>query len=239
MKNLLLITILLLSYSLVAKAELQQDVINRDAISFDNIPSGVDGSVQFKSGGGFSSDTNFFFDSNNISLGVGTDNPTLGGILPGMKFLAEQDNEAATLGAITHTDAQGVGSNFFVARSRGTKSSPSVVQDGDRLATFLGYGFGSTFYGLAGEINIEVFGSPVDNTIPGRMSFRLRAEGGNYRTPLRLTESYAQFDCQIKPTCDAATRGAYCHNYGGAGFKDTVEVCAKDAGDAYSWRTLY
>lgn len=42
-----------------------------------------------------------------------------------------------------------------------------------------------------------------------------------------------------KPPCDSTTRGYLYHFYGGAGVKDTVEVCAKDVGDAYAWRLLY
>ncbi|HKR02279.1 MAG TPA: hypothetical protein VJT09_16495, partial [Pyrinomonadaceae bacterium] len=46
-------------------------------------------------------------------------------------------------------------------------------------------------------------------------------------------------DPGTKPTCDATNRGVIWHDYGGAGVKDTVEVCAKDAGDVYAWRTIY
>ncbi len=42
-----------------------------------------------------------------------------------------------------------------------------------------------------------------------------------------------------KPTCDSAVRGTTWFVQGAGGVKDTFEVCAKDAGDAYSWRTLY
>jgi len=42
-----------------------------------------------------------------------------------------------------------------------------------------------------------------------------------------------------KPTCDSSQRGTFWVTQGGAGVKDTVEVCAKDAGDAYAWRTIY
>ena len=31
----------------------------------------------------------------------------------------------------------------------------------------------------------------------------------------------------------------YWHDFGGAGVKDTVEVCAKAADDTYAWRTIY
>lgn len=42
-----------------------------------------------------------------------------------------------------------------------------------------------------------------------------------------------------KPACGVASRGTFWSVQGGAGVKDTVEVCAKDAGDSYAWRTIY
>lgn len=42
-----------------------------------------------------------------------------------------------------------------------------------------------------------------------------------------------------KPTCDSSHRGTFWSTQGSAGVKDNVEVCAKDAADAYAWRTIY
>lgn len=43
-----------------------------------------------------------------------------------------------------------------------------------------------------------------------------------------------------KPLCAATTtRGMFWASSSASGIKDTVEVCAKDAADAYAWRTLY
>lgn len=42
-----------------------------------------------------------------------------------------------------------------------------------------------------------------------------------------------------QPTCDATVRGTLWAIYQGAGVKDNVQVCAKDSGDAYAWRTIY
>ena len=42
-----------------------------------------------------------------------------------------------------------------------------------------------------------------------------------------------------EPTCDATVRGTFWFTQGGTGVKDAVEVCAKDAADAYAWRTIY
>jgi hypothetical protein len=42
-----------------------------------------------------------------------------------------------------------------------------------------------------------------------------------------------------RPTCDATIRGTFWITQGGAGVKDSVEVCAKDAADTFAWRTLF
>lgn len=41
------------------------------------------------------------------------------------------------------------------------------------------------------------------------------------------------------PTCNSARRGMFWFQGGGAGVKDSVQICAKDAADAYAWRTIY
>jgi hypothetical protein len=41
------------------------------------------------------------------------------------------------------------------------------------------------------------------------------------------------------PACDAAHRGIIQYIGGGVGVKDKVEVCGKDAANAYAWRVLY
>jgi hypothetical protein len=41
------------------------------------------------------------------------------------------------------------------------------------------------------------------------------------------------------PTCDASHRGQFWFVPSSAGLKDIAEVCAKDATDAYAWRTIY
>lgn len=57
---------------------------------------------------------------------------------------------------------------------------------------------------------------------------RLEIDGG-----LRLNTVAA------KPACGAGTRGTFWASQGGVGTKDSVEVCAKDAGNAYGWRAIY
>jgi len=42
-----------------------------------------------------------------------------------------------------------------------------------------------------------------------------------------------------KSVCNATTRGTTWFTQGGGGAKDSFEVCAKDAGNNYAWRTIY
>lgn len=65
----------------------------------------------------------------------------------------------------------------------------------------------------------------IGTTTPGR---ELTVNGG-----VQLSTATA------KPTCNSSNRGTFWAVASGAGVKDTVEVCAKDAADAYAWRTIY
>lgn len=42
-----------------------------------------------------------------------------------------------------------------------------------------------------------------------------------------------------KPTCDSGQRGTFWVTQSGAGVKDSVQVCAKNASDTYLWATIY
>ena len=42
-----------------------------------------------------------------------------------------------------------------------------------------------------------------------------------------------------QPACSVSQRGRFWQTLGGTGVKDAVTVCAKDASDAYAWRSIY
>ena len=65
----------------------------------------------------------------------------------------------------------------------------------------------------------------IGTTAPGA---KLEVNGG-----IRLNTLTA------KSACDSTTRGTFWVTQGGAGVKDNVEVCAKDASSTYAWRTIY
>jgi hypothetical protein len=72
------------------------------------------------------------------------------------------------------------------------------------------------------------------NLTSGR--FNVNGNGTAVLTGLQLDRNGVS-----KPTCVAtpADRGKFWYTAGGAGVKDNVEVCAKDAADVYAWRTIY
>jgi hypothetical protein len=86
---------------------------------------------------------------------------------------------------------------------------------------YAGYFKSAAGYGLV----VETGNVGINTTTP---SAALEVNGG-----IRLNTAIA------KPACDSTTRGTTWFTQGGAGVKDSYEVCAKDAADAYAWRTLY
>jgi hypothetical protein len=48
-----------------------------------------------------------------------------------------------------------------------------------------------------------------------------------------------QLNTEVAPTCAAAFAGLFTYTAGGAGVKDTVQVCAKDGADSYAYRAIY
>lgn len=82
--------------------------------------------------------------------------------------------------------------------------------------------FGNNAYQFAGLINTNGINTS------SYISFTAAGSGGIY-----FTTNGA------KPACAVGMRNAIYIVQGGAGVKDTFEVCLKDAGDAYAWRTIY
>ena len=52
-------------------------------------------------------------------------------------------------------------------------------------------------------------------------------------------QNAVQLTSGTRPTCDSTTRFTFWVVAGAVGVKDTVEVCAKDAANAYAWRAIY
>ena len=70
-------------------------------------------------------------------------------------------------------------------------------------------------------------------TASGTEDFSIKANGDVQAANLKLSTAVAQ------PSCASGIRGTFWYVAGGMGVKDSVQVCAKDASNAYAWRTIY
>jgi hypothetical protein len=132
---------------------------------------------------------------------------------------------------------------FLGYKARGTLLNPTPPQAGDPLVLWGARIWDGTQWGTvtrggyilvadenmtasAQGTHLDVYTTP-DTTTAVRVVGTWPQDGG-----LQL-KSFAL------PTCDAAHRGTFFVVNSGAGVKDTVSVCAKDAADAYAWRAIY
>ena len=99
--------------------------------------------------------------------------------------ISAEGKNATDLGGIIshrHSSTAGFGGHLVGLRSRGTHSSPTVVADNDVLSLIASAGFDGTDYALAGQITVEVDGTPGSNDMPGRMIFSTSADSA--QTPI-------------------------------------------------------
>lgn len=122
------------------------------------------------------------------------------------------------------------------------------LKSDDVLHTIGGFGNTPTNVSGGGEIfldgNVEIAGSAyLEGGIMATSSNALGFEVGTgqaFRIASDSTVEALDFtDNGTQPTCDATHRGWAWFDEGGAGVKDAFEICAKDAGNAYAWRTIY
>lgn len=195
------------------------------------------------------------------SIGLGTVNPAF-------KFDFSSDNGTSAIEGKTYRDGATVSwTTFRAKRAYGTEAAPLPISSGAVLGafTFIGaYNNGSnvgvfTTGGQAGLFakaedtfadsthlgTFFTFETTAPNT--GSRTEKLRISGsGNIgigtTTPTQKLEVNGGVrinTATTKPTCDTTSRGTFWVTQGAAGVKDTVEVCTKDAADAYAWRLLW
>lgn len=148
---------------------------------------------------------------------------------------------------------------YKLLRARTNNGSKSAVVDGDFLGRFVMWGHDGTNYNRSGSFEVAADGTPTTGSTPGRMTFStVPANSGTLMERMRITSagnigigSTAPTQklevgggvrintSSAQPTCNDTTRGTFWFFQGGTGVKDTAQVCAKDAFNAYAWRTLY
>lgn len=78
---------------------------------------------------------------------------------------------------------------------------------------------------------------PTDADLIAGQLYQIWYDGAKFR--LLVPKTLSMTSASGRPACSVTQRGRMWHILGGAGTKDEVAVCAKDAGDAYAWRILF
>ncbi|PIZ03694.1 MAG: hypothetical protein COY58_08040 [Gammaproteobacteria bacterium CG_4_10_14_0_8_um_filter_38_16] len=167
-------------------------------------------------------------------VGGGSGN-TAGGTSASYAIVGGGQNNSATadysmvLGGLSNT-ASG---QYSFASGRRAKA----IHDGAFIwADSNDFDFSST---IANETAIRATGgisfvTAIDGSGSATKTFSVDTSG-NFTIPGGL----ALQTTDAKPTCDVTNRGLKWYTQSGAGVKDALEICAKDAGDTYAWRTIY
>ncbi|MFA5936398.1 MAG: hypothetical protein WC822_00820 [Candidatus Paceibacterota bacterium] len=154
----------------------------------------------------------------------------------------------ANLTSSTGTISTAYGGNFQV-----TNSATGIIRNAYGLYTGIvsatGTDIGRTHnaYGLYIANNVTATGGTTNNayalySASTKSSYFAGNIGIGTTSPaqkLEVNGGVRLNTVTAKPTCDSTIRGTFWAVQSAAGVKDTVEVCAKDAGDAYAWRELY
>lgn len=77
----------------------------------------------------------------------------------------------------THSDSAGSGGIMYMARSRGTTASPTIVSAGDYLGSIAAVGYDGTDYAIGAFINFIVAGTPGSNDMPTKIDFQVTPDG--------------------------------------------------------------
>jgi len=94
------------------------------------------------------------------------------------KFCVKQDESGPVAGFVkANNSAATPGATVYGCRSRGTLVAPTIVQNGDVLATYLGLGFDGTDLAIAADIEFQVDGTPGSDDMPGRILFKTTPDG--------------------------------------------------------------
>jgi hypothetical protein len=108
-------------------------------------------------------------------------------------------------------------------------TTPSIVPNKSEVETGLGASSaGALSLITSGTTKLQITNAGLVGIGTTTPTSKLQVDGG-----MRLSTLTA------KPTCDVSIRGTFWITQGGAGVKDDVEVCVKDAGDSYLWATIY
>lgn len=124
-------------------------------------------------------------------------------------------------------------------RSRNTVSSPTTLVSGDAVSVIASWGHNGSGYGTLSTIRTFV-DTVSGSNMTSSLRFGTTNAGSSTTDWLKIQgDGGLQYLTGTRPTCDSAHRGTTFYVAGGAGVKDTFDVCGKDAADSYAWRAIY
>ena len=192
--------------------------------------------------------------SGQITIGASSTFSTSGVSVTSSGVVDFLNSNAGASAAARLTGSAGTGSGNFLA-IRGTSggtASDQIRINGDSKAVMIGQTVDTN---SVSNLSLGVF----DDTATSGVT-RLLVQAGAGQSATSLVEarlhnaalgsgalvfeveadgSFRSIPTASKPSCASGIRGTYWYTQGGTGVKDDVEVCAKDAADAYAWRTIY
>jgi hypothetical protein len=84
----------------------------------------------------------------------------------------------------------GYGGGYAITKSRGTRSSPAIVQNGDGVGEIAWVGYDGATYPYTANIASIVNGAPGADDMPGALLFGTTADGGTFPTErMRITSA--------------------------------------------------
>lgn len=192
---------------------------NLTALNASNLSSGTVGTARL--GSGTANSTVFLRGDNTWATPSGGG----GGGTPGGSSTQFQFNNAGAFGGSSNflftsatgqvtANQAGNGNNTFYGK-RVTDSSPT----------------GNFFLFQNQAASVDLFKVDVNGTMT------LNSTAG--LADVLTVGNAVQLTTGTRPACAASYRGTFWYVAGGSGVKDTVEVCAKDAANAYAWRAIY
>jgi hypothetical protein len=190
----------------------------------------------------------------NITIGAGNTYGSAGVSISNVSALAFTNSSSGANAGVRVTGSAGTGGGNFVAiRPTSASSGADALRiNADQRGVMIGQ---TAETASVANLSLGVFDDTAGSGVTRQIVQAGDAQGSTNLFEVRgfdatLGSGALLFEVQSggsfrslptgsRPACASGIRGEYWYTQGGAGVKDDVAVCAKDASDVYAWRTIY